>query len=59
MLLATGPNGDGRLQVLSVHVSQGTVVLGAEGQINTFAGSISVGHYSTAAPAPKPPRTCH
>jgi len=49
-LLATGPNGDGPTAGFSPFtVSQGTVVLGAEGQINTFAGSISVGHYSTAA----------
>jgi autotransporter-associated beta strand protein len=48
-LLAIGPNGDGPTAGFSPFtVSQGTVVLGAEGQVNTVAGSISVGHYSTA-----------
>ncbi|HON46294.1 MAG TPA: autotransporter-associated beta strand repeat-containing protein [Kiritimatiellia bacterium] len=48
-LLNIGPNGDGPTAGFNPFtVSEGTVVLGAEGQVNTFSGSISVGHFSTA-----------
>lgn len=49
-LLDIGPNGDAPTQGFNPFtVSQGTVVLGAPGQINTFAGNLAVGHYSTDA----------
>lgn len=49
-LLNIGPNGDAPTQGFNPFtVSQGTVVLGAPGQLNTFAGNLAVGHYSTDA----------